>query len=157
MIELKRRVTVEHETPSDVNPVGIIGVKNEWLYDGHPIIISIGGSRHFIRAKDVEIEHIIEEPESPEKDRSVYLFRSRNGHDIDSITLFQSWIQLQSVGRRYHSQSFPMEDVVQIPEGSSILDCLYIKIPEPKNIKGTYSLPINEYLERKNEATALSN
>lgn len=132
------------------------GEKPVWTYEGNPLSISIAGNTHFVRARDVRIEHIVHTPENPTDDRTTYVFKSANGQTIDDITLNQSW-ERQSYGlKRYESQSFPMEHCVLIPEDASVLSCLAILLPVEGERKDYQYIALTDYLERKNAAAPVS-
>lgn len=150
MYNFYRRVVVETEEPSEVNPVGVVDVRNEWLYEGLPLGLALGGARHLVMAKEVAIEVVIDEPECPSNDRVAYLVRSTDGRKIDTICLMQSWVRESYGLRRYESQSFPCEDTVSIPEDHSFLDCLTIELPrEPTGPH--IRIMFKDYLEQQRE------
>uniref|UniRef100_A0AB39CCN7 Uncharacterized protein n=1 Tax=Pseudomonas phage RVTF4 TaxID=3236931 RepID=A0AB39CCN7_9VIRU len=146
MLQFYRRVTVECETPTDNNVSGVVAVHQQWLYQGKPIGLGLGGSRHIMTAKDVRIEHIIEAPEDPQQDRSCLVFKSADGRKIDSVSFHQSWIQMQQM-RRYYSQSFPVTDTFELPEDASIIELLTIEVQNDE--KGSVTIYLKDYLERQ--------
>lgn len=127
------------------------GHKPEWTYDGKVLVIAISGSTHFVRGRDVRIEHIVHAPESPSADRTTYVFKSADGLSIDDITLLQSWERQTSGMKRYESQSFPMEHCVLIPEDASVLSCLALLLPVEDQRPGHQLIALTDYLEQKND------
>lgn len=150
MLEFKRRVTVETEAPSDNNVSGVVSVNQEWLIDELPISLCLHGSRHIMFAKDVRLEHIIDEPETPTADRNVLVFTSADGRKIDTVKFYQTW-SISREHRRHFGQSFPVENYFTLPEDASIVELLAVTLPEADGCTST--IPLKDYLELKRERT----